>query len=134
MDVYREVAHVVAQADEVRELVLDETRQLLKQFVTCISRDVPSLRHEPVGEYEVRRIGGYRFHLYSDDGVGERSKHSYFPMEYAMPVIQAQFRRKLPGIIDTSTLHELRKLVIEDEVEEAFGTFSLCMFMNRIHG
>jgi hypothetical protein len=102
----------------VRDLVLDETQKLLNQFLTCVSRKVPPLRNEEDCEYEVRRIGGYKFHLYSDDGIGERAKQQYFPMEHAMPVIQAQFRRRLPDIIEPATLDELRKLVVEDELDE----------------
>jgi hypothetical protein len=91
MKIYREVAKVVSDSEVTREIVLDETTQLLKQFATTIRREVPILKEESDRHYERRRIGGYQYHLYSADPRASRAVHSYGLITDLMPFVKALF-------------------------------------------
>lgn len=80
---------------------------MLTGLLTTVTREVPRLKDETDRQYEVRRIGGYSYHLYSDDSIAERAKNSYFSIADAMPVIYGLFWKRLEEGADLLQLAQL---------------------------
>jgi hypothetical protein len=81
----------VDSADQVRQLVLEETQSNLRYLLTSITREVPRLHGETDARHEVRRIGGYCYHTHSAATLQELLIYTFYPMTTAMPTIHDLF-------------------------------------------
>jgi hypothetical protein len=81
----------VDSADQVRQLVLEETQSNLRALLTSITREVPRLSGETDSRYEGRRIGGYCYHTQSAATLQELLSYTFYPMTTAMPIIRDLF-------------------------------------------
>lgn len=129
----------MTNADQVRQLVLEEARASLRDFLTSVIREVPRLLGESDSHYEVRRTGGYCYHPRSAATLHELMEHTYHPMVDAMPIIYDLFwkRRSLADDAVQVELEQTRlRTLREDEPNgwllHVLGYIGVCVLLKPI--